>query len=345
MEVKYPFTPVPSTLALRNARQASNSSQQPPDKGKPAPLSAPDSNASSLSAGHKKIYGFLMNPVNPLPLFFMFILIRTLASEIHNKNKEMLSIANLRNSISQAVFNPETINMLLAVSPYLDVPEQEGLYTIVGILEAIQILNGIQEGSYQAQRMQQMPVLSLGSENKGLGVIKALKDYMPDSSRPLIDRAIQIHESMEKLLNNMKIYRNNLKIAGNDKPTPIEDLGQIIRVIKPILPDEQQSRLERFQKAIQLVQIMDLDEMIKNRGANASQKDDKEENPMQSLREKGDITSDIGDNDEGRDQYRTNNESAPGDARRASTSDGQDQSLETLVKLIQLLMQASAKEQ
>lgn len=346
MERKYLSTPVPSTTATRKTRQPNNQfpQERPPDKAKPSPPATMDSSIGGWSAAPKKIYGFLTHPVNPLPLFFIFIMIRILASDIHNKNRAF-SIHDLRNSISQAIYNPETINMLMAASPYLDVPEQEGLYTIIGILEAIQILNGIREGSYQAQRMQQIPVLGLENENRNLGIIKALKDYMPESSRSFIDSAIQLHESIEKLINNIKIYRNNLKIAGNRKPNPIEDLGEIIKVIKPVLPDEQQSKLERLQKVIQIAQVMDLDErIIKNREINANKKDDKDSS-VQGQPEKNDITTDATDHDDGKDEYPAQKETDYSDAQQTASNDGQSQSLEMLIKLIQLLMQPSAKTQ
>lgn len=298
----------------------------------------------------KKIYGLLTPPVNPLPLFFLFILIKILGSEIHSSNKSTAFIHNLRNSISQTVYNPETINMLTAISPYLDVPEQEGIYTIVGILEALQILKGLREGSYQAQRMQQIPVLKLENENKSLGIIKALKDYLPETRRPTIDRAIQLSESIKKLSNNLKIYKNNLKIAEKRKPNLIEDLGEIMRVIKPIIPEEQQTKLEKFQKLIQVAQIMDLDEMLKNRELNVSKNSPKNRYAIEKEESMGGTT----DQNKGSYRYPENEKTdiihpqykkgKTGDAHPATTDDEQTQSLEMLLKLIQLLRQPSSAE-
>ena len=58
--------------------------------------------------------------------------------------------------------------MLTAVSPYLDTPEQEAVYSILGVLEAIYILKGVSDGSYQVYRMQQTPVITQ-HDDKGLG--------------------------------------------------------------------------------------------------------------------------------------------------------------------------------
>jgi len=342
MESKYPLTPVPSTQTTRKMRQPylKSSQEHPSTEVKPSPPAAINSAIRDLPVASKKIHGFLTHPVNPLPLFFLFITIKILASEIHSGNKSMFSINNLRNSISQAVYNPETINILMAVSPYLDVPEQEGIYTIIGVLEAIQILKGLREGSYQAQHMQQIPVLGLENESKGLGIIKALRDYMPENSRPTIDKAIQIHESIEKLSNNIKIYRNNLKIAGNRKPNPIEDLGEIIKVIKPIIPDEQQTKLERLQKLIQVAQIMDLDEMIKNRGINVNKREDDSVKDQRKI-EKNGVATDTTDQDEDKDEYQEQKNVAHCDIHQPTPNDEQNQSLEMLLKLMQLLMQPS----
>lgn len=342
MESKYHLTPVPSIQMARKMRQpySQPSQEQLPTGSNPSTSAAMDSSAGEPPAAPRKIYGFLTYPVNPLPLFFIFIMIKILASEIHSSNNNAFSINKLRSSISQAVYNPETINMLMAVSPYLDVPEQEGIYTIIGILEAIQILNGIREGSYQAQRMQQIPVLGLENENRSFGIVKALRDYMPENSRPFIDRAIQIHESMEKLSNNIKIYRNNLKIAGNRKPSPIEDLGEIIKVIKPIIPDEQHSKLERLQKIIQVAQIMDLDEMLKNRETKVSAKEDDSAKNQRNA-EKKDLAMDTANQYGNENEYREQKETARDDTQQDVSNGEKNQSLEMLIRLMQLLMQPS----
>lgn len=344
MESKYPLTPMASGQKSRKIGQPYNEPQQEGllARSKPSPSATIDSSVRNLPVESKKIYGFLTRPVNPLPLFFLFIMIKILASEIHSSNKSRFSINNLRNSLAQAVYNPETINMLMAVSPYLDVPEQEGIYTIVGILEAIQILNGLREGSYQAQRMQQIPVMGLENENRSFGIVKALKDYMPDSSRPLIDRAIQIHESLEKLSNNIKIYRNNLKIAGSRNPNPLEDLGEMVKLIKPIIPDEQQAKLERLQKIIQVAQIMDLDEMIKNRGMNINKGTDSSKKAQSEVEEDSPQTNTTTKDDD-KNGYQQQKETAQGDVQQSTSNDEQNQSLEMLLRLMQLLMQSSDK--
>nr|PZN11884.1 MAG: hypothetical protein DIU64_01400 [Caldicoprobacter oshimai] len=340
MENKYPFTPVPSRQTAHKMGQPYLSAPQerPSVAAKPTPLAPTNSATRNLPNVPKKIPGFLTPPINPLPLFLLFITIKVLASEIHSGNKGRFSI-NLWNSISQAVYNPETINMLMAVSPYLDVPEQEGIYTIIGILEAIQVLKGLREGSYQAQRMQQIPVLGLENENKGLGIIKALRDYMPENSRPTIDRAIQIHESIEKLSNNIKIYRNNLKIAGNRKPNPIEELGEIIKVVKSIIPDEQQSKLNKLQKLIQVAQVMDLDEVIKNRNStlqsrnNDSQKD--------KFKTEDEVIIDKAMQHKDNIYPREQKSTAHSDDHQTASNNDQNQSLEMLLRLMQLLLQPS----
>ncbi|MBM7582147.1 hypothetical protein JOD02_001004 [Caldicoprobacter guelmensis] len=353
MDKKYPLTPSypGQTNRKMEYQHVKPSHEQPSAQGnpstqvKPSPPAAINSAIVNVPTTSTKIHGFLTRPINPLPLFFLFILIKILALELHNSTKSTVSINNLRKFISQAVYNPETINMLMAVSPYLDVPEQEGIYTIVGVLEALQILKGLREGSYQAQRMQQIPVLRLENENKTLGIIKTLKDYLPETTRPTIDRAIQLHESIEKLSNNLKIYRNNLKIAGKRNPNPIEDLGEIIKVIKPIIPEEQQRRLEKFQKLIQVAQIMDLDEMLKNREVNISEKEVDKNLPKKHREiEKNSITPSTTDQLKDKSKYHEHEKAGSNDAYQTASTDEQTQLLEMLLRLMQLFKQTSSTE-
>lgn len=309
--------PVPSKINHSSPRDRFLQ-KQPSQLGKPLPLTKVSSDLENPTRIQRRIPGFLAPNNNPIPLFLLFIGIKLVTSEVHTEHKGGIP-TNILDSLNQVIYNPDTIDMLTAVSPYMGMTGQEGIYTIIGVLEVIHLIKGLQDKGYQMQRMQQIPVLTLDDGNKGLGVIKALQDYIPESNRPFIDIIVQALESAEKLSNNMKIYSNNIKLAGNQKPNPIENLGEIIKIVRPIIPYEHQNKIDKMLKLIQIAQVMDLDDMLKGNDTSTQPTD------------KTDI------------QYKKEDKNSPDIEQTVSNKD-QNQSLEMLLKFAQLLAQSSEKK-
>ena len=122
--------------------------------------------------------------------------------------------------------------MLIAVSPYLDTPEQRGSIFHYRNAGSHIYMKGISDGSYQIYRVQQTTGAPARHDDKGLGIIKALSDYIPENRRTAVEKTIQIYESLERLGNNYKIYSNNLELSDGEKPNPIEQMNEIIKIIK-----------------------------------------------------------------------------------------------------------------
>lgn len=341
MTFQQPITPIPLDTTYYSHDPEKNESREP------RAVFDLSQQVSQLTPGtttvERKIPGFLSAHNDPLSLFLLVAVISIILPEVHTKQK-IGSLNDIYRSIEQTISKYEIHDMLIAVSPYLDTPEQEAVYSIIGMLEVIYILKGISDGSYQIYRMQQTPVPAR-HDDKGLGIIKALSDYIPENRRTAVEKTIQIYESLERLGNNYKIYSNNLELSDGEKPNPIEQMNEIIKIIKPIIPQQQQNRIERMQKLLQIAQVMDFSEAIKGNGSDmdTAEHNVREDPNHHANKEKSgeDIIND------GTTQYEKNlaYDEAKGKSndsnRESPDSQNQDQSLEMILRLLKLLSQAS----
>ncbi len=326
MAFNQPVTPIP-------LETVSDSSAQ---------LSQLPSTIENTTAVQSKIPGFLSSSSNPLSLFILFVLISIISPGIHTKQKSR-SLNDIFRSIEKTVFDYEIFDMLTAVSPYLDTPEQEAVYSILGVLEAIYILKGVSDGSYQVYRMQQTPVITQ-HDDKGLGIVKALMNYIPEKNRPAVDKTVQIYESLERLSDKYKTYSNTLDHPDRHKLTPIEQMSEIINIIKPVVPQEQQNRIDKLQKVLQIAQVMDIDEMMKTDSSDLLSDDqdiqgEESRQPDKEL-DGGDISQPDVDRQNDRNFLPAKQETN-GDIQQSSENQSQDQSLEMILKLMKLLSQSS----
>ncbi len=297
----------------------------------------------------ENIPGFLSADNNPLFIFLLFAAISIISSGVHIKQKNR-NLNDIYRSIEQTIANYEIHDILIAVSPYLDSPEQEAVYSVIGMLEVIYLLKRIMDGSYQVYRMQQTPVLSQQND-KGLGIIKVLSDYIPENRRPVVDKTVQIYESLERLSNNYRIYSNNLKLMDGHKPNPIEQMNEIIRIVKPIIPLQQQNRIDRLQKLLQIAQVMDLNEALRDKEPASEPADQGVQEETDFLIGRGQGKGDTLNDDASRHETKPKekNDQPPAEEKektkaikqQTSEDKERDQTLEMILGLMKLLSQSS----
>ena len=148
--------------------------------------------------------------------------------------------------------DPRSLDMLLSLGPYLNEKEQDAVYTAAGVLEAFHTINDVMSHTYHNRhKAMSMQVPSSPSARK-IEAMKAIKPYIKPDTRQQLDRFVNLYETMNKLRSNITIYRNNRSLSGKDRLSTFESVNEVLKVIKPILPEEHR---ERADKAVQLFKM------------------------------------------------------------------------------------------
>jgi hypothetical protein len=88
-----------------------------------------------------------------------------------------------------------------------------------------------------------------------LEAIKAVKPYIAQSSHKQLGKFIGAYDTIDQLNRNIEIYRNNRSLAGDRKASAIESIGEILNVVRPVLPREHR---EKADKAIQVLKMAEV---------------------------------------------------------------------------------------
>src|SRR5699024_1269869 len=80
--------------------------------------------------------------------------------------------------LNKFIKSSETKEILSAIIPYLDGNEQQNVYTVLGLLEALNTLYGIADGTYQKVQISNAPVLFKSDKERGIGILEVVKPYI-----------------------------------------------------------------------------------------------------------------------------------------------------------------------
>lgn len=154
------------------------------------------------------------------------------------------------------VFNqPQSIEMLKSIGPYLNANEQKIAYTAAGIMEAIQLIKNVMNHTYHNQNQATLMQIPSNPAQRKIEALKAIKPYIHMNNRKQLDRVLNFYESTNKVQRNIALYQNNRALASDQRQSPIESAGEFLKVIRPILPQEQK---EKADKAVQVMKMIDV---------------------------------------------------------------------------------------
>lgn len=194
--------------------------------------------------------------IHIIRLILFFVLLRMLIQQ----NKEAgvdVSKFSLDIVVKDIIGSPSAAEILDAIAPYFDGPQQKNIYTFLGMLEAQNVIKGLTDGSYQRYRMLNGPLIL--EDNKTLGMLKAVKPFIREEQQPFIDSIIKAQTVSDRLAKNIEVYQKN-KILEDTAYNPLDTVQELVKVFLPIIPDQEQKRVDKLITMINLMQSMDMEE-------------------------------------------------------------------------------------
>lgn len=154
--------------------------------------------------------------------------------------------------------NPKLIDMLNAICPYLSENEQIPIHTMVGLLKTLDTVRTLQSRTYRIQGLSSQSSLSL--RERQLGIIRAMKQYIEPEGKENLER----FERLLSMTDQMKNSANRIKALslGKEQNNSSDQMAEMLNIIKPLLPEQQQQTLGKLSRIMKLVEIMDFNEGI-----------------------------------------------------------------------------------
>ena len=190
----------------------------------------------------------------------------------------------------EGIYHPRSIQMLKTLGPYLHEAEQDIVYSAAGFMEALYLIKDVINHTYHKRNRADLLHVPSDPAARKVEAIKAMKPYLSQDSRKRMDRALSFYENAERFHRNIALYRNSRTLTGDQKVNPFQSISEMLKVIHPILPEEQK---EKAEKTMQIMKIIDAagtaeqltrkDKKEKKRQAEETEKDDQIQKIMDSL--------------------------------------------------------------
>lgn len=216
-----------------------------------------DAVLSRLQKTLRKTGGPALQPVN---LLLILIVFKALSSLFQPEKKT--GIAMLGQSLGGFMEHPNIMGLLNDISPYLNEREQDGVFTILGMMDAYNIIKGIRNRTYHQQK--KAVVSSAAFKNpktKKIGILNAVKPYLPKPDNEMLEKMVQIYEASDKVMQNIQIIRNNRNLSENQDQKGTENITEMLKAFKPIFPPEHQTKLDSISKVLTMAEVMNLMDM------------------------------------------------------------------------------------
>ena len=211
--------------------------------------------------------------------------------------------------------NPKNIEMLHAICPYLEEQQQDAVYTITGILDALSSIRSTLNHTYPQKIWNSAVNVPSDPDARKIELMKAIKPYVdPDNQRKL-DQIMGTYHTVDQLNRNIRNYQNRQSIAGVQNTSPTESFGEILDIIRPILPQE------FGDKADQLLQILKIAQTMESTKKESQKEEAGEEDTQNREKQK--------------DAENTMMQAPPS----TELTDKQNESMEMMVRMAQLLSQ------
>lgn len=151
---------------------------------------------------------------------------------------------------------PQSIQMLKSIGPYLDEREQNIVYTAAGIMEAAQLIRDIASHTYHHKNKAALLHVPSSPAARRIEALKAIKPYIAKENRKQLDRFLNFYEGVRKVQSNLSLYKDKKGISDEQGAAPLKKAGEFLELIHPVLPDEQRQRIDRVMQMIKMVEVM-----------------------------------------------------------------------------------------
>lgn len=155
------------------------------------------------------------------------------------------------------------LDMLSSIYPYVDSKLQDGINLVFGLSETRDKLMSLVEGTYQAPRVFSLVESPRDYKERAVGIIRSLQPYISLENQTLINRALDISDTMETLVNRLDRFRRESNIR-TQSPMGINlpDLVEIIDIVKILVPGEQQQQLSQISNIIRVIETVELAQLL-----------------------------------------------------------------------------------
>lgn len=214
---------------------------------KPIKAKAPASPVKTINPKQKQKK---LAPVQQIQALLIILLMYVIICSLRNEMKK--NPRKFAPGFKTNFNSTETImNMLSDVCPYLGLQEQEKIQTFIGMLEAVNILNGIRTGSYQNPGFINTMSSTMDIQDRKLGIIKALKPYLPSENREIIDKTIHTYNAINKVSKNLT--HSAITAAGHvESQNATDKITKLIEIVDPLVSSEQQQKLNQIKSMIKM---------------------------------------------------------------------------------------------
>ena len=219
-----------STMNQRSQKPA-----QKPKKGPPLPVERP---MKAVKSKRRATPTFL------LLLFGGFLLLEFLES----RTEGTTILGGLR--------EPQTVQMLKAIGPYLEDQQQDVLYTAAGVMETMHMVKDVMNHTYQNQQRATIMSVPSNPRVRKVEAVKAIRPYIPSDNRRQLNQVLNFYEGADKVHRNLKAFQNNRVLKEGQKISPLELATDILNVIRPVLPQEQRNQAEKATQIIKMIEVM-----------------------------------------------------------------------------------------
>ncbi len=187
-----------------------------------------------------------------LTTVFIFILI----AQLLKKNKYPFSL-----DLNKIIKNPASRELLSAIIPYLDIEEQQNVYTILGLLEALDTIYGVADGTYQDVKISNTPILFDSEKERIVGILKAIKPYVPEPSRELVNNIAKAQTMSSQLARNIRVYKSK-RLSGQNLLDSLDPIYDSFDTLRPIIPPKQYEQIDRIVSMAKLFESSELKNYI-----------------------------------------------------------------------------------
>ncbi|HHU48576.1 MAG TPA: hypothetical protein GXZ37_02515 [Clostridiales bacterium] len=239
-------------------------------------------------------------------------------------------ILSSRQKALEILDQPQSVQMLKSIGPYLNEKEQNIVYTAAGLMEAMQLIRDVANQNYHNQNQATLLNIPSNPVERKIGAMKAIKPYIHPEKRRQLDRVLNLYESAGKVQRNLVLYKNNRTLAGGKKVSPIESASDFLNVVRPVLSQEQREKADKAMQVMKMVEAMGTaDKLSRNE---------------KKVQKKGSI-----DQKDKRDQAnqlsQKDQTKAIMDSFASLLNDEQKESMNMIMKMSQLLSQANQEDE
>ncbi|NMA94589.1 MAG: hypothetical protein GX974_00940 [Clostridiales bacterium] len=141
---------------------------------------------------------------------------------------------------------------LAAITPYLDEYEQRNIYAILGLLESISTIYGVADGTYQETKISSTPILFRSEKERMVGILNAIKPYISEPSRELVESITMAQSMSSKLAQNMRVYKSK-RLSGESLLENLDTIFETVSILEPIIPSDIGKQLTKTMSVVRLL--------------------------------------------------------------------------------------------